>query len=87
MKVDRLYKGNPIVALAFYHIDGCETYPARIPTTLRRVKRTGRNWIGRMNLTLRTRIKRLGRRTIRYTKSTTILAACVALACWGRPTS
>lgn len=64
------------------HTDGCDIYPALIPPNIHRVKRFATNGIERMNLTLRTRLKRLGRRTICYTKSVAMLAACVAIVCW-----
>jgi IS1 family transposase len=58
-------------------------YRSLIPEGMRAVKRFGTNSIERMNLTLRTRLKRLGRRTICYTKSLAMLWACAAIACWG----
>lgn len=64
------------------HTDGCDFYPTLIPANLHLVKRFATNGIERMNLTLRTRLKRLGRGTICYSKSTAMLAACVAVVCW-----
>lgn len=64
------------------HTDGCDIYPTLIPANLHRVKRFATNGIERMNLTLRTRLKRLGRRTICYSKCAAMLAACVAIVCW-----
>lgn len=43
------------------HTDGCDLYPTLIPANLHLVKRFATNGIERMNLTLRTRLKRLGR--------------------------
>lgn len=63
--------------------DGCDVYRSLIPEGMHAVKRFGTNSIERMNLTLRTRLKRLGRRTICYTKSLAMLWACAAIACWG----
>lgn len=68
------------------HTDGCDIYPTLIPANLHRVKRFATNGIERMNLTLRTRLKRLGRRTICYSKCAAMLAACVAIVCWAQLT-
>lgn len=65
------------------HTDGCDIYPALIPPNLHRVKRFATNGIERKNLTLRTQLKRLGRRSICYSKCVVMLQACVAMACWG----
>lgn len=64
------------------HTDGCDIYPRLIPAKLHHVKRFSTNGIERMNLTLRTRLKRLGRRTLCYSKCAAMLAACMAIACW-----
>lgn len=64
------------------HTDGCDIYPSLVPPNIHRVKRFATNGIERMNLTLRTRLKRLGRRSICYSKSVAMLAACVAIVCW-----
>lgn len=66
------------------HTDGCDIYPTLIPAHLHRVERFGTNGIERMNLTLRTRLKRLGRRTICFSKCAAMLAACVAIVCWAQ---
>ena len=63
--------------------DGLDIYRSLIPHRIHRALRFGTNGIERMNLTLRTRLKRLARRTISYSKSTAMLHACVAIACWG----
>ncbi|HRF82550.1 MAG TPA: IS1 family transposase [Flavobacteriales bacterium] len=67
------------------HTDGCDSYPALIPPNIYRVKRFATNGIERMNLTLRTCLKRFARRTICYSKSVAMLAACVAVVCWADP--
>jgi IS1 family transposase len=64
------------------HTDGCEIYSALLPPNIHRMKRFATNGIERMNLTLRTRLKRLSRRSICYSKSVAMLAACVAIVCW-----
>lgn len=63
--------------------DGCDIYRSMVPAHRHAVKRFGTNGIERMNLTLRTRLKRLGRRSICRSKSLAMLAACAAIACWG----
>lgn len=63
--------------------DGLDIYRSLIPKRVHRALRFGTNGIERMNLTLRTRLKRLSRRTICYSKSAALLHACAAIACWG----
>lgn len=63
--------------------DGLDLYRYLVPTELHHVKGFGINRIERHNLTLRTQLKRLARRTICYTKSLDLLYACVAIHCWG----
>lgn len=55
--------------------DKCPLYKSLIPTAIHHVKRRGINRIERMNLTLRTHLKRLNRRTIAYSKSLLVLSA------------
>ncbi|MBX2972336.1 MAG: hypothetical protein KF797_04480 [Flavobacteriales bacterium] len=62
--------------------DGLDLYGCLIPPGIHRVKGFGINRIERRNLTLRTQLKRLARRTLCYTKSVAMLYACVAIACW-----
>lgn len=63
--------------------DRLDIYRLLIPPALHRVKVFGINMIERHNLTLRTRLKRLGRRTICFTRSLAMLEACVMIALWG----
>ncbi len=63
--------------------DGLDIYHSLVPRSVHRALRFGTNGIERMNLTLRTRLKRLARRTICYSKCSAMLHACVVLACWG----
>lgn len=63
--------------------DGLDIYRALVPATLHSVKRSGTNGIERMNVNLRTHLKRLARRTICYSKCAGMLTACVVLYCWG----
>lgn len=65
--------------------DALPLYRSLVPQDLHRVKRAGTNGIERMNLNLRTHLKRLSRRTICYSKSTAMLAACVTIYCWSAP--
>lgn len=62
--------------------DGLDIYQRLIPAGIHRVKGFGINRIERHNLTLRTRLKRLGRRTLCYTKSAAMLLACATIQCW-----
>ena len=63
--------------------DGVVFYKSLVPAAVHRVKRAGTNGIERMNLTLRTHLKRLARRTICYSKSVAMLRACATIYCWG----
>lgn len=64
------------------YTDGLNIYPALIPSTLHKVFRYHTNTIERNNLTLRTHLKRLGRKTIYFSKSIIMLAACLNLYFW-----
>ena len=63
--------------------DGLDIYRSLVPATIHRVKGFGINGIERHNLTLRTQLKRLGRRTICSTNSLAMLRACAVINCWG----
>jgi len=62
--------------------DKCPLYPTLIPKELHHVKRRGINYIERKNLTLRTHLKRLNRRTIAYSKSLVVLSAMLKIYFW-----
>lgn len=62
--------------------DGLNIYPSLIPSTLHKVFRYHTNTIERNNLTLRTHLKRLGRKTICFSKSIMMLAACLKIYFW-----
>jgi IS1 family transposase len=64
------------------YTDGLNIYPALIEKQLHRVFEYCTNKIERMNLTLRTHLKRLGRGTICFSKSEAMLAASVRLYVW-----
>ncbi|MVZ63770.1 IS1 family transposase [Sphingobacterium humi] len=61
------------------YTDKLQNYQYLIDKSIHRISIYGTNHIERMNLTLRTRLKRLNRRTICFSKSLTILVACLRL--------
>ncbi|WDO13635.1 IS1 family transposase [Flavobacterium sp. WW92] len=62
--------------------DGLKNYRYLLNTELHSVKRFGTNNIERKNLTLRTHLKRLNRRTICFSKSFVILNAVLKIYFW-----
>ena len=62
--------------------DKCATYLGLIPKAIHHVKNRGINYIERKNLTLRTHIKRLNRRTIAYSKNLLVLSAILKIYFW-----
>ncbi len=68
------------------YTDGLRNYKYLIPNALHKVKQFGTNKIERVNLTMRTHLKRLCRRTICFSKSIAMLLACVKILyfcrCW-----
>lgn len=62
--------------------DKCSLYINLIPNEIHHFKRRGINRIERMNLTLRTHLKRLNRRTIAYSKSLLSLSAILKIYFW-----
>jgi len=64
------------------YTDGLANYRQLIHPDIHRVKRFGTNAIERMNLTLRTHLKRLSRRTICFSKSMRMLSACLKIYFW-----
>jgi insertion element IS1 protein InsB len=62
--------------------DGLDIYGLVIPKKLHRVKRYATNRIERKNLSLRTHLKRLNRKTICYSKSQLMLDACLKIYFW-----
>lgn len=65
------------------YTDGFEIYRQHIPSVIHRFKAFGTQHIERKNLTLRTHLKRLSRRTICFSKSTQILTAVLRIYFWG----
>ena len=65
------------------YTDGLSNYRYLIRKSNHKVTRYGTNGIERMNLTLRTHLKRLNRRTICYSRSLSMLSACLKIYFWG----
>jgi insertion element IS1 protein InsB len=65
------------------YTDRLVNYRYLIPETLHSTKLYGINHIERNNLTLRMHLKRLGRKTICYSKSMSVLTACMKIYFWG----
>jgi IS1 family transposase/transposase-like protein len=63
--------------------DKLRNYQYIIQPSIHQTQRFGTNHVERQNLNLRTHLKRLNRRTICYSKSTTILSAIVRIYLWG----
>ncbi len=64
------------------HTDGLHVYPSLIPPNIHVRKKHQINHIERKNLTLRTHLKRLSRRSICFSRKSDMLEACVKLYCW-----
>lgn len=64
------------------YTDGLPYYRNLLDPIIHRVKRFGTNHIERMNLTLRTHLKRLNRRTICFSRSFAMLNACLKIYFW-----
>ena len=69
------------------HTDGLDIYGFVIPKEVHRVKRYCTNRIERKNLSLRTHLKRLNRKTICYSKSLLMLEACLQIYFWHSETA
>jgi len=63
--------------------DKLNIYKNLIPKELHSTRHRGINHIERQNLTLRTHLKRLGRRTICFSRSIAVLSAIVRIYFWG----
>jgi insertion element IS1 protein InsB len=64
------------------YTDALEIYNIIIPVSMHKVKRYGTNKIERKNLSLRTHLKRLNRKTICFSKSLAMLEACLKIYFW-----
>jgi len=62
--------------------DKLPNYRSLLPSSIHNTKRYQTNRIERKNLNLRTHLKRLNRRTICYSKSITMLTACLKIYFW-----
>jgi IS1 family transposase len=65
------------------YTDKLQLYRQLLPATMHCNKQHCTNNIERKNLSLRTHLKRLSRRTICYTKSKLLLESCLRLYFWG----
>lgn len=63
--------------------DGLPTYRSLIPKNLHNTRKKNTTIIERNNLTLRTNLKRLSRRTICYSKNFMMLEALLKIYIWG----
>jgi insertion element IS1 protein InsB len=63
--------------------DGLNIYQHLIPAAIHKVQAYNINYIERMNLTLRTKLKRLNRKTICYSKKSSMLLAALKILVWG----
>jgi len=64
------------------YTDKLNSYPGLVPQALHSTRFRGTNYIERNNLTLRTHLKRLNKKTICYSKSAEMLSTCLALYFW-----
>ena len=64
------------------YTDKLHLYNYIIPADIHRSKSYNTNHIERKNLSLRTHLKRLNRRTICYSKSIAVLVACLKIYFW-----
>ena len=69
-------------ATAIY-TDKLNIYKSLIPSTIHCSRQYRINYIERKNLTLRTHLKRLNRKTICFSKSILMLSACLKIYFWG----
>jgi insertion element IS1 protein InsB len=65
------------------YTDKLSAYSGLLPREIHSTKYHGTNHIERMNLSLRTHLKRLSRRTICFSRSRAMLAACLRIYFWG----
>ena len=65
------------------YTDKLRNYKFLIPKEVHKTTQYGTNHIERMNVNLRTHLKRLSRKTICYSKSLVMLNACLTLYFWG----
>ncbi|MEG1024672.1 MAG: IS1 family transposase [Flavobacterium sp.] len=73
--VDKVLKANPVAVFT----DKLKNYISLIPRCIHKTVRFGTNNIERANLTLRTHLKRLNRKTICFSKSAVFLEAVLKI--------
>ena len=66
------------------YTDGLNIYQSLLSDNIHRVFKSCTNKIERKNLTLRTHLKRLNRKTICFTRAENMLSNCVRLYCYGK---
>lgn len=64
------------------YTDGLRQYKSIIPTNIHKVKRFSTNHIERCNLTLRTHLKRLNRKTICFSRNFSVLQCILRIYFW-----
>jgi IS1 family transposase len=69
------------------YTDGLNIYPSLIPSKIHCCFRYKTNIIERNNLSIRNSVKRLSRKTICYSKSAAMLAACMKIYFWSNKCS
>lgn len=77
--INKLLSATPKIIYTDKH----QTYATLINADIHSTKYRGTNHIERKNLTLRTHLKRLNRRTICFSRSTAMLHACLMIYFWG----
>ncbi len=75
---DTLILANPLKVFT----DKLSNYKSLLPSAIHATKYRGTNHIERKNLTIRTHLKRLSRRTICFSKSIVMLNACLKIYFW-----
>ena len=65
------------------YTDKLKHYASLLPKAIHKTKKRGTNHIERKNLTLRTHLKRLSRRTICFSRKKAFLSACLNIYFWG----
>lgn len=78
MVINTLLLAQPVAI----HTDRLAHYQSLVPAQVHQKYPHGTNHVERLNLTLRTHLKRLGRRTICFSKRTDVLVSCLAIYFW-----
>lgn len=80
--IGRVIQSLMLMSAKRIYTDKLNIYTSLIPANIHRTFQYKTNHIERKNLTLRTHLKRLSRKTICYSKSITMLEACFRLYAW-----